>query len=65
MINKYRKFFPEIGNIEPAPLFGHKVWEQQIKKINNAYTVSYESFKTHKSFLDTEVRDSKIKNLKS
>ena len=65
MINQYRKFYPDIGNIFPAPLFGHKVWEQQIKKINNAYTVSYESFKTHKSFLDTEIRDSKIKNLKS
>jgi len=34
MIDKYRKFFPEMENIKPAPLFGHKVWEQQVKKFN-------------------------------
>jgi len=64
MINKYRRFFPEIGSIVPAPLFGHKVWEQQIKKFDNAYTISYESFKTNKFFLSSNIRDEKITNLK-
>ena len=64
MINKYRKFYPDIGNIIPAPLFGHKVWEQQIKEFDNAYTISYDSFKTHKLYLDPHVRDDKIRNLK-
>ena len=64
MINKYREFYPNIGNIVPAPLFGHKVWEQQIKQFDNAYTISYDSFRTHKSYLDSDVRDNKIKNLK-
>tara|TARA_Y100000590_G_C15673308_1_gene997069 strand:- start:111 stop:854 length:744 start_codon:yes stop_codon:yes gene_type:complete len=64
MINKYRKFFPEIGNIEPAPLFGHKVWEQQIKKINNAFTLSYNSFRTHTLYLDENVRATKNQGLK-
>ena len=48
MINKYRSFFPDIGNIVPAPLFGHKVWEQQIKELDNGYTISYDSFRNHK-----------------
>ena len=64
MINQYRKFFPEIGNIVPAPLFGHKVWEQQINKLENAYTITYESFKTHKFYLNSNVREEKIKKLK-
>ena len=64
MIDKYRRFFPEIENIKPTPFFGHKVWEQQIKKFDNAYTVSYESFKTHKLYLDANKRDSKITKLK-
>ena len=64
MINKYRRFYPDIGNIVPAPFFGHKVWEQQIKKLDNAYTISYDSFKTHKLFLGSEIRDNKIKKLK-
>ena len=64
MINKYRKFFPDIQNIEPTPFFGHKVWERQVKKFENAYTVSYESFKTHKLYLDSNVRNVKIKKLK-
>ena len=48
MINEYRRFYPDIANIVPAPLFGHKVWEKQIEKLDNAYTISYESFRTHK-----------------
>ena len=64
MINKYRRFFPEIGNIVPAPLFGHKVWEHQIKKLDNAYTISYDSFKTHKLYLSSSIRDEKIAKLK-
>ena len=64
MINKYRRFFPEIKNIKPTPFFGHKVWEQQIKKFDNAYTIPYESFKTHKLYLDVNVRSSKITKLK-
>jgi len=64
MINKYRSFFPDIGNIVPAPLFGHKVWEQQIKELDNGYTISYDSFRNHKLYLDSETRDSKIRNLK-
>ena len=64
MIDEYRKFFPEIKNIKPAPLFGHKVWEQQIKKFNNAFTLSYKSFNTHKLYLDENVRNSKKQDLK-
>ena len=64
MIDRYRRFFPEIKNIEPAPLFGHKVWESQIKNFKNAYTVSYDSFRTHKFYLNSEIRRDKIKNLK-
>ena len=64
MIDKYRKFFPEIKNIKPTPLFGHKVWEQQIKKFNNAFTLSYKSFKTHELYLDENVRSSKNQDLK-
>ena len=64
MINKYRRYFPEIGNIVSAPLFGHKVWEQQIKILDNAYTISYDSFKTHKSYMDIKIRDEKIATLK-
>tara|TARA_Y100000590_G_scaffold46885_1_gene49637 strand:+ start:3529 stop:4278 length:750 start_codon:yes stop_codon:yes gene_type:complete len=65
MIHKYRRFFPDIGNIVSAPLFGHKVWEQQIKKFDNAYTISYDSFKTHKFYLNSKIRDEKITKLKS
>ena len=64
MIDRYRRFFPEIKNIKPAPLFGHKVWENQIKNFDNAYTILYESFKTHKFYLDSDMRRDKIKNLK-
>ena len=64
MIDRYRRFFPEIKNIKPAPLFGHKVWENQIKNFDNAYTILYESFKTHKFYLDPDIRCDKIKNLK-
>ena len=64
MIDRYRRFFPEIKNIKPAPLFGHKVWENQIKNFDNAYTILYESFKTHKFYLDLDMRRDKIKNLK-
>ncbi len=64
MINKYRKFFPELKNIYPAPLFGHKVWEKQIESFKNAYTISYESFKTHKYYLNENIRSKKIKKVK-
>ena len=64
MINRYRKFFPELSNIEPAPLFGHKVWQKQIKNFDNAYTLSYDSFKTHKYYLNADTRRDKIRNLK-
>ena len=64
MIDKYRKFFPEMENIKPAPLFGHKVWEQQVKKFNNVFTLSYKSFKTHTFYLDENERNSKNQNLK-
>jgi hypothetical protein len=64
MLDKYRRFFPEIGNIKPTPLFGHKVWEQQIKKFDNAFTLSYESFKTHKFYLDVNIRNKKNLKLK-
>ena len=63
-IDRYRRFFPEIKNIKQAPLFGHKVWEKQTKNFDNAYTVLYESFKTHKFYLDPDMRRDKIKNLK-
>ena len=64
MINKYRIFFPEIKDIYPAPFFGHKVWEHQLKKFNNAYTISYDSFKTHQFYLDSKTRNEKIATLK-
>ena len=64
MINKYRSFFPEIKNVQPTPLFGHKVWQQQIDKLDNAFTLSYDSFKTHKFYLDKNIRKEKYKNLK-
>ena len=65
MINKYRKFFPDIENVKSAPLFGHKVWEKQIKKFTNVYTISYDSFKTHKFYLDSNIRRDEITKLKN
>ena len=64
MINKYRIFFPNIESDITAPLFGHKVWEEQISQFNNAYTLSYESFKTHKFYLDPKSRNESINQLK-
>jgi hypothetical protein len=64
MIDKYRIFFPEIKEIKPAPLFGHKVWETQIKKFNNAFTLSYKSFKTHDFYLEEGIRNSSKQDLK-
>ena len=64
MIDKYREFFPEIKNIKPAPLFGHKVWEKQMKKFNNVFTLSYKSIKTHNLYLDESTRNSRNQNLK-
>ena len=64
MINRYRRFFPEIKNVKPAPLFGHKVWEKQIHEIDNAFTISYESFKTHKFYLNSNIRRDKLTKLK-
>ena len=64
MIDKYRKFFPEIESIKPAPLFGHKVWRQQVNKFNNAFTLSYKSFETHKFYLSVNERNLKNKDLK-
>ena len=65
MINRYRRFFPEIEKIKPTPFFGHKVWEKQIKNFDNAYTISYESFKTHKFYLNSSIRRDKITSLKN
>ena len=39
--------------------------ENQIKKFDNAYTISYESFKTHKFYLNSSIRRDKIINLKN
>ena len=64
MINNYRKFYPDLEHIVPAPLFGHKVWEGQIKKFDNAYTISYDSFKTHEQFLCSDIREKTVKELK-
>jgi hypothetical protein len=64
MINSYRKLFPKIKNIPSAPLFGHKVWEQQVSQFDNAYTITYDSFKTHKLFLNADTRKEKITELK-
>ena len=64
MINEYRVFFPEIRKIEPTPLFGHKVWENQIKKFNHGFTLSYKSFKTHHLYIEESARNSKNQNLK-
>ena len=63
-INKYRVFFKDLKNIEPAPLFGHKVWENQIGAFDNAFTLSYQSFETHKFYLNKEIRQEKIRSLK-
>jgi len=65
MINRYRRFFPELKNIKKAPMFGHKVWEAQIKNFDNAYTILYESFKTHKFYLNSDTRRNKITKLKN
>tara|TARA_B100000029_G_C17485373_1_gene927043 strand:+ start:50 stop:808 length:759 start_codon:yes stop_codon:yes gene_type:complete len=65
MIDKYRKFFPEIKDFQTSPLFGHQVWEKQINKFDNAFTLSYESFQTHKFFLKKEIREEKIRELKN
>jgi len=64
MINKWRRFFPDIKHIQPAPFFGHKVWEQQMNKFDHAYTISYESFKTHKFYLKKNIRDLNITKVK-
>ena len=64
MINKYRRFFPNIKNTISTPLFGHKVWEEQVNKFENAYTITYESFKSHKYYLNSDVRKEKITELK-
>ena len=64
MIDQYRDLFPEIKKIKPAPLFGHKVWEKQIKKFNNVFTLSYKSFKTHHLYLEESRRNSKNQDLK-
>jgi len=64
MINQYRKFFPQIESNLSCSLFGHKVWEQQISQFKNAYTISYDSFKTHKFYLNQATRKEKIIELK-
>ena len=64
LINNYRIFFPKIKDLMPAPLFGHKVWEQQIGKFSNVFTLSYDSFKSHDFFVSSEIRDSKMINVK-
>ena len=65
IINKYRVFFQDIKDFQPAPLFGHKVWEKQIKEFNNAYTLLYDSFKTHKHYLNQNVRTDKFNDTKT
>jgi len=65
IINKYRVFFQDIKDLQPAPLFGHKVWEKQIKEFNNAYTLLYDSFKTHEHYLNQDIRTDKFKDTKT
>ena len=57
-------FFPKIENNLSCSLFGHKVWEQQMCQFENAYTISYDSFKTHKFYLNQTIRKEKITELK-
>ena len=65
MINRYRRLFPELKNIKEAPMFGHKVWESQIKSFDNVYTIPYQSFKTHKFYLNSDIRRDKITKVKN
>ena len=64
MIDQYRKLFPKIENNLSCALFGHKVWEHQINSFEDVYTISYDSFKTHKFYLRQSIRKEKIIELK-
>ena len=64
MIDKYRELFPEINKIKPAPLFGHKVWEKQMKKFHNVFNLSYKSFESHSLYMDENIRNSRYQDLK-
>lgn len=64
MYEKYKIFFPNLKNIKPIPLFNHKVWESQIDSFENAFTLSYESFKNHPKFINKDKRLEKITSLK-
>ena len=65
MIDQYRKLFPNIENNLSCALFGHKVWERQINSFEDVYTISYDSFKTHKFYLNSDIRRDKITKLKN
>ena len=41
-----------------------KFFNENIKKFNNAFTLSYKSFKTHKLYLDESMRSSQNQDLK-
>ena len=41
------------------------MWEKQIGKFTNVYTISYDSFKTHKFYLDSNIRRDEITKLKN
>ena len=64
MTFKHSNLELQIKKIKPAPLFGHKVWEKQMKKFNNVFTLSYKSFKTHNLYLDESTRNSRNQDLK-
>ena len=61
LYERYKKFFPEIDQSLDVCTFNHLIWNKQIKYFDHALTLSYDSFKNHKNFLEDR---SKIITLK-
>ena len=61
MYERYKEFYPEIDQSVNVCKFNHLIWEKQIKHFDHALTLSFDSFKKHKDFLDDR---SQIKTLK-
>ncbi len=61
LYERYKKFYPEIDQNLDVCNFNHLIWEKQIKYFEHALTLSFDSFKNHKDFLEDR---SEIKTLK-
>ena len=61
MYERYKEFYPEIDQNLDVCTFNHLIWEKQISHFDYALTLSFDSFKNHKDFLDDR---SQIKTLK-